>query len=181
MFRTIWLFIFLLLFSLSARADSNAWILVDTTQLYLQVMQDDTPQLTLKNIAIGRFGASRSRMKGDNQTPIGTFHINWIKPHSRFYRFYGIDFPNKEVADLALTEGRISRQTWETIIRTIDTTGTPPQNTPLGGYIGIHGIGKGDEAVHARYNWTNGCIALTNTQIDQLAPWIRQGIKVVIR
>ena len=58
---------------------------------------------------------------------------------------------------------------------------TPPQDTPLGGQIGIHGIGNGDQDIHHNYNWTNGCIALTNEQIDQLGKWIKPGVLVNIR
>lgn len=144
-------------------------------------MRENKVLLTFDNIAIGRYGASRSRMKGDNQTPLGSFQISWIKQHNRFYRFYGINYPNQEVADLALSEGRISRQVWENIANTIESTGSPPQDTSLGGYIGIHGIGKGEQTVHSRFNWTNGCIAITNAQIDQLNPWIKLGTRVVIR
>ncbi|MER2514753.1 MAG: L,D-transpeptidase family protein, partial [Nitrosomonas ureae] len=32
-----------------------------------------------------------------------------------------------------------------------------------------------------KYNWTNGCVALTNEQIDQLGKWIKPGIWVNIR
>jgi lipoprotein-anchoring transpeptidase ErfK/SrfK len=35
--------------------------------------------------------------------------------------------------------------------------------------------------VHNRFNWTNGCIALTNDQVDELAGWVNVGTKVRIR
>lgn len=171
----------LLIFPLQSHAIRNVWILIDTSEQQLKVMQKDKALLTFNNIAIGRYGASRSRMKGDNQTPLGTFRIGWIKQHNRFYRFYGINYPNQEAADLALSEGRISQQVWENITNAIESTGLPPQDTSLGGYIGIHGIGKGDQVVHSRFNWTNGCVAITNAQIDQLNPWVKLGTRVVIR
>ena len=57
----------------------------------------------------------------------------------------------------------------------------PPQQTALGGHIGIHGIGAGDPRIHEDFNWTSGCIALTNAQIDDLAGWVRLGMRVVVR
>jgi lipoprotein-anchoring transpeptidase ErfK/SrfK len=57
----------------------------------------------------------------------------------------------------------------------------PPQHTPLGGYIGIHGIGNGDTQIHETVNWTNGCVALTNQQIDDLETWVYIGMRVAIR
>lgn len=161
-------------------AETGTWIAVDTTKLQLSVMQNNEVRLVFENISIGRFGASPSRMKGDNQTPLGTFRISRIKPSSRYYRFFGIDYPNRESADLALSEGRITREIWQSIIDSINNTGIGPQDTPLGGYLGIHGTGRGDLSVHARFNWTNGCIALTNSQLDQLAPWLKPGTRVVI-
>jgi lipoprotein-anchoring transpeptidase ErfK/SrfK len=35
--------------------------------------------------------------------------------------------------------------------------------------------------VHNRFNWTNGCIALTNEQIDELAGWAVVGTRISIR
>lgn len=57
----------------------------------------------------------------------------------------------------------------------------PPQNTGLGGLIGIHGIGAGDADMHREYNWTNGCVALTNEEIDRLVEWVDVGTLVEIR
>lgn len=172
---------FILLFSFQSYANSDIWILIDTVEQRLSVMRGDDMQLTFSNIAIGRYGASNSRMKGDNKTPLGSFQISWIKQHHRYYRFFGVNFPNQETADLALAEKRISRQTWLSITKAIESSRLPPQDTPLGGYIGIHGIGHGDRVIHSRFNWTNGCVALTNTQIDELSSWIKIGTKVVIR
>lgn len=181
MLQIICILTVILFFPLYAHAGTDTQIIIDTTNLNLKVVHKNKTQLILKNISIGRFGASRFRVKGDNQTPLGTFRIGWIKPHSRFYRFFGLDYPNRESADLALAEGKISQRTWEAIINAIETGGIPPQNTSLGGHLGIHGIGKGNHTVHSRFNWTNGCIALTNSQIDQLTPWLTLGTRVIIR
>lgn len=171
----------LLVFSLQGHAEQDIWVLVDTSAHRLSVMRGNETILLLNNVAIGRYGANRSRMKGGNQTPLGSFQINQIKQRSRFYRFYGIDFPNREVADLALSEGRISQKEWSDIVSVIASTGSSPQNTSLGGYIGIHGLGKGDEVIHSRFNWTSGCVAITNSQIDQLNPWLKLGTRIEIR
>ena len=58
---------------------------------------------------------------------------------------------------------------------------TPPQNTPLGGQIGIHGLGHANEKIHQVFDWTHGCIALTNPQIDQLSQWVDTGTVVKIK
>ncbi len=84
-------------------------------------------------------------------------------------------------ASRGLSDGTISRRQWQDIRRRHKTGKVPPQNTPLGGYLGIHGIGAGDIEVHRSFNWTNGCVALTNEQMDQLLELIGVGTPVEIR
>lgn len=50
----------------------------------------------------------------------------------------------------------------------------------IGGQIGIHGLGAGDKEIHKVFNWTHGCIALTNEQIDQLTRWVGKGTVVKV-
>ena len=165
----------------SARADNNVWIDVDTTEHTLSVMQGNNVQAVFKNVAIGRFGTTWSKMTKDDKTPLGRFKIGWVNEKSRYYRFFGLNYPNFDTAKRALEENRIDEDTWLSILEAKSMGKTPPQNTPLGGHIGIHGIGRGDQEIHHQYNWTNGCIALTNEQIDQLGKWIRPGVWVNIR
>lgn len=165
----------------SVRADNGIWIDVDTTEHTLSVMQGDTVQAVFKNVAIGRYGTTWSKMTRDDKTPLGRFRIGWVNEKSRYYRFYGLNYPNLDTAKRALDENRINEETWLSILEAKSRGRAPPQNTPLGGHIGIHGIGRGDQEIHHQYNWTNGCIALTNEQIDQLGKWIKPGILVNIR
>ncbi len=165
----------------SVWADNGIWIDVDTNAHTLSVMQGDTIQAVFKNVAIGRYGTTWSKMTKDDKTPLGRFRVGWINEKSRYYRFFGLNYPNLDTAKRALDENRITEETWLSILEAKIMGKTPPQNTPLGGHIGIHGIGRGDQKIHHEYNWTNGCIALTNEQIDQLGKWIKPGILVNIR
>ncbi|MDO8893523.1 MAG: L,D-transpeptidase [Nitrosomonas sp.] len=165
----------------SVRADNGIWIDVDTSTHTLSVMQGNAIQTVFKNVAIGRYGTTWSKMTKDDKTPLGRFRVGWINEKSRYYRFFGLNYPNLDTAKRALDENRITEETWLSILEAKSMGKTPPQNTPLGGHIGIHGIGRGDQEIHHEYNWTNGCIALTNEQIDQLGKWIKPGILVNIR
>ncbi|SFP93054.1 L,D-transpeptidase catalytic domain [Nitrosomonas cryotolerans] len=173
-------FIVSLLSSSPVLAD-DIWVDVDTTEHVLLVMRGNTVQDTFDNIAIGRFGTTYFKMRNDDKTPLGRFRIGWVNNASRYYRFFGLDYPNHETAKRALDENRITVETWQSILQAIKMEKTPPQDTPLGGYIGIHGIGRGEREIHDQYNWTNGCIALTNEQIDRLSRWIKPGTMVKIR
>ena len=159
----------------------NIHILVDTDSRVLEVLRGTRVVASFEGIAIGRYGKSYFRRKGDNKTPLGKFRIGWITSNSRYHLFLGLTFPDLEAADRALQDGRIDEAQWQAIRRASVAGKTPPQNTPLGGNIGIHGVGEGDIEVHEQYNWTNGCVALTNAQIDQLVSWVKVGTPVEIR
>ncbi|MGB3222374.1 MAG: L,D-transpeptidase [Desulforhopalus sp.] len=159
----------------------NIRIVIDTKTSLLQVLQDDREVLVFSDIAIGRYGTSLDRRRGDNTTPLGHFKIAWITDNTSFHRFFGFNFPTKEYADRAFRSGRLDQKTRNKIHKALAAGRLPPQNTILGGSLGIHGIGKGDINVHKQYNWTNGCVALTNDQIDQLTVWVRIGTPVEIR
>jgi murein L,D-transpeptidase YafK len=160
---------------------SNPWVLVDTRRDTVSIMNGDRPVEVFYNIAIGSGGAGFKRWRGDEVTPRGVFRIGWINWHSRFKTFFGLDYPNREYADQAYREGRISDLDYSSIRYALDMGTTPPQDTPLGGSVGIHGVGAGDPSIHASYNWTSGCVALDNAQIDRFAQWVNIGTTVEIR
>jgi murein L,D-transpeptidase YafK len=156
-------------------------VVVDTGKLTLTVLRGDAVVATFEDIAIGRYGKTYFKQRGDNKTPLGRFRVGWIKTDSRYYRFLGLDYPDLESANRALVDGRINEPQWQAIRIATQAGKTPPQNTPLGGFIGIHGVGAGDLEVHGMYNWTNGCVALTNGQLDRLLQWVGIGTEVEIR
>jgi lipoprotein-anchoring transpeptidase ErfK/SrfK len=80
-----------------------------------------------------------------------------------------------------LHQGTINLATYNSIITAHRYHQVPPQNTPLGGRIGIHGLGRADAKIHKTMNWTHGCIALTNGQIDHLSQWVDTGTRVKIK
>lgn len=159
---------------------NEIWIDVNTSEHTLTVMQGDQVKHIFENIALGRFGTTWYKRTKDDKTPLGEFRIGWINEQSRYYRFFGLDYPDRETARRALQENIITEETWRSILIATNREETPPQNTKLGGHIGIHGIGRGDPEIHNQFHWTNGCIALTNEQIDQLSKWIKPGIMVKI-
>ncbi len=157
------------------------WILIDTQLQTLSVLRGSRLVARFDNIAIGRGGLSADRTRGDGTTPLGTFHIDRIHPSARFRLFFGIDYPHPEHARRALEDGRIEHHDYQRIVAAFDADASPPQDTALGGDLGIHGLGRGDAGVHQALNWTQGCIALTNQQIERLSRWIRLGTRVEVR
>jgi murein L,D-transpeptidase YafK len=163
------------------RVAADTWLLIDTANRSLQVMDGEQMLRRFENIAIGSNGAASRRALGDNQTPLGTFRISSIREETRYHRFFGISYPALDDARRAHAAGRISDAELASIRRAHELGLEPPSSTPLGGNIGIHGLGEGDPRVHEDFNWTDGCIALTNEQVDELAQWVRPRMIVVIR
>ena len=157
------------------------WVVVDTKQRTLTVFADEGKIVEhLPYVSIGRGGVSKDRLHGDRKTPLGTFHVAWINPDSRFTLFFGLDFPTVEHADRSYRNRIISRTTYHRLLDAALEQRIPPQNTPLGGSIGIHGLGDKEQRFHYADNWTDGCVAVTNQEIKKLARWIHIGTKIVI-
>ena len=174
-------FLFLLFPSLLTGDQNTIRIIIDTKSLTLKVMEGEHPKLNISNIAIGRYGTDTNKRRGDNKTPLGCFTIGWITEDTPFHRFFGFRYPTREYAKRSFQTGQIDKKTWDRIRQAYESGRLPPQDTVLGGRLGIHGIGGGDIKIHEKYNWTNGCVALTNDQIDLLADWVKVGTPVEIR
>lgn len=178
----------LVLLSLVAVTPANAelavtdpWILIDTQARTLSVFSDNMLLDRFDNIALGRGGTAADKLRDDGTTPLGSFHIDRIKLNSPFLYFFGIDYPRPEHAKRALDAGRIGDKDYRRILAAFKKNKSPPQDTPLGGHLGIHGIGPGNKVIHDEFDWTQGCVALSNDQIERLLQWIYIGMRVEVR
>ncbi|MBF0518341.1 MAG: L,D-transpeptidase [Nitrospirae bacterium] len=122
------------------------------------------------------------RVKGDRRTPEGIYYIADINPVSRYGRdpdtgeglpSFLISYPNQMDAWRGLTDGRICIKEYNRITEAIEHREVPPQNTPLGSLIMIHGGGETD--------WTAGCVALSNRDMKELASEIELHTPVFIK
>ena len=161
--------------------DRDVWILVDTKAQALSVMKKNTPIKVFRNISIGRNGADYDKRVGDDTTPLGSYRIGWVNEQSRYHLFFGLSYPSMNDARRALFLSAIDVETYRSLVQADIAKRVPPQNTTLGGGIGIHGLGRADSQIHRLMNWTHGCIALTNEQMDGLSLWVKKGIVVTIR
>jgi len=179
MLRTF-LIVIIILLPLFAYAEEELWVHIDTEKLLLEVKLGSVTLVKFPNISIGRNGSGFKRRRGDDTTPLGRYRIAWINNKSRYHLFFGFNYPSQENALQALEQKLINKKTYSKIIKAHNNNQTPPQNTPLGGLIGIHGLGRGDKKIHETMNWTHGCIALTNEQINNLSTLIKHGTLVIV-
>lgn len=172
---------FIPLYPATAAPTVDVWLAVDTNKLSLTIMQGDTKLKLFENIAIGSNGPTLVKQRDDQTTPLGEFTITEIRRSQRFELFMEFNYPNLDHTERAFAENRIDASVYKALRYNLDRGKPPSQSTPLGGQLGIHGLGKGDQLVHESVNWTDGCIALTNEQLKELAGWVAVGTRVVVR
>ena len=112
-------------------------------------------------ISLGRNHRGRKEFEGDKKTPEGLYYINDKNPNSGYHKNLGISYPNKKDLKHAKSIGKSA-----------------------GGQIKIHGlknsygwIGK----LHLIFDWTMGCIAVTNKEIDELYEFVKIGTPIEIK
>ena len=105
------------------------------------------------------------------------------RPSDRFRWFLALNYPSSGDADRAFKAGLISADTWADIWLADKRGERPPWSTALGGFVGIHGTGAGGRKGQLRLisDWTDGCIALSDRDIDELYQVIPVGTTVEIR
>ncbi len=163
------------------RHDSEVWVLIDDKEATLTVYRGNHQLERFAPVSLGRSGARATRRQGSNVTPLGEFRVNRFNHESDWHIFIGLNYPTPSHARMALEEGVFTQQDYDDYFDYYRRRGYPPQQTALGGFIGIHGIGKGDPEIHRQFHWTQGCVAVTDEQIERLSSLIDIGTRVVIR
>ncbi|HYK89751.1 MAG TPA: L,D-transpeptidase family protein [Acidobacteriota bacterium] len=112
-------------------------------------------------IALGPNAKGRKEQQGDGRTPEGTYVIDGRKRDSAFHRALHISYPNVEDRRRARLKG-----------------------VSPGGDIMIHGLPNGMGMIgkaHLLKDWTQGCIAVTNDEIEEIWRVVPDGTEVVIQ
>ncbi|MBN1185035.1 MAG: L,D-transpeptidase family protein [Bacteroidales bacterium] len=112
-------------------------------------------------IVLGRNPKGHKEYEGDMRTPEGLYIINDRNPNSRFHKNLGISYPNEKDIEHAKEFGK----------------------SP-GGQIKIHGLKNGLGWVgrfHLLRNWTFGCIAVTDKEVDEIYEMVEIGTPIEIR
>ena len=144
------------------------------TRFTLTVLHRGSP-LKSYRVALGQGGFGDKIREGDRKTPEGEFFIT-EKLMLNNHHFLGscwmrLSYPNIEHAERGYRAGLISWPERERIIEAIRRWQTPPQNTALGGGIGIHGGSGTSEGTQGDF-WTHGCVALTDADAMEVHKWV---------
>ena len=158
-------------------------IVVDRKTFTLSVYED-TVLIKTYRASFGR-NVNIAKSRGDdNATPVGEYQICDIDTVYKYYKFLKLNYPNLDDASQALRKGLISQREFDQLKFEFYYEGCPKLKTVLGNNVGIHGIGKLNfifKNLPFVYNWTDGSIALTNEDIDEILSVAKKGTKVVIK
>lgn len=112
------------------------------------------------DVAFGANPKGHKVQEGDEKTPEGTYTLDYKKEDSSFYRAMHISYPNKQDIENAAKRG-----------------------VSPGGFIMVHGqrnwLGWFAPITQA-FNWTNGCIALSNSEMDEFMDLVSLGTEIQI-
>jgi murein L,D-transpeptidase YafK len=141
----------------SAKADS---ILILKKDHLLELLANGKVIRTY-HVALGRGGLAPKEKEGDARTPEGHYVIDSRNAQSHYYKALHISYPD------AADRVRAAK------------AGVPP-----GGAVMIHGLPNGLGslgAAHRLYDWTLGCVAVTDDEIDEIWNLVPVGTPVEIR
>jgi murein L,D-transpeptidase YafK len=127
----------------------------------LLLLVKDGEVLRKYRVAIGRNPVGTKIRQGDNRTPEGEYILDWRNSSSRFHRSIHISYPNSN-----------------------DVSRAQKYGVSPGSDIMIHGLPRNYEDVgdlHTVTDWTKGCIAVTNREIEEIWSIVPDGTPIEIR
>ena len=111
-------------------------------------------------IALGGNPLGHKKQQGDSRTPEGPYILDRRNPRSQFHRSIHISYPNRG-----------------------DRASARRRGVSAGGDIFIHGLPNGMGSIgaaHTARDWTDGCIAVTNEEIEEIWNAVRDGTPIQI-
>ncbi len=134
-------------------------VFVDKSARTLQLLSDDKV-IKSYHIALGGNPIGHKQQQGDQRTPVGSYTLDYKNEKSKFYRSIHVSYPN-----------------------TTDKARAKSRGVSAGGDIMIHGQKNGFGALgllNQQRDWTEGCIAVTNDEMDEIMAAVKVGTPIEI-
>jgi murein L,D-transpeptidase YafK len=112
-------------------------------------------------VALGGNPVGPKTRQGDHKTPEGVYVLDFRNAHSQFYKSIHISYPSAEARKRARSEGVLP-----------------------GGDVFVHGLPNGYRtigAAHRLKDWTDGCIAVTDDEMDEIWRAVADGTPIEIK
>jgi len=162
--KRLWLGALILMLGCSSRllpVHGQADKIVVVKSTHTMTLYSKGSVLRTYRVALGRGQGNAKQQQGDHETPEGLYTIDAKNAHSRFHLALHVSYPNAEDKQRA------------------KKLGVAP-----GGDIMIHGIENGlgwIGSLQRRLDWTDGCIALTDVEMDEVWKLVPNGTTIEIR
>jgi murein L,D-transpeptidase YafK len=152
-----------LLFSIPGFAQGNAKAdrLVVTKSARTLTLERNGEPIRIYAVALGARPAGHKLQQGDERTPEGVYSIDARNADSAYHLSLRISYPNEEDRRQAAARG-------------VDP----------GGEIMIHGMGSAVSRMgplHPRFDWTDGCVAVTDEEMDEIWQLVDIGTPIEIK
>lgn len=147
-----------LMFAASAYAEVDL-VKVDKSEGKLYLLEGESI-IKEYRVAFGANPKGHKQQEGDEKTPEGSYILDYKKEDSSFYRAMHISYPNN-----------------------VDKENAKLRGVSPGGFIMVHGQRNGFgwlSFIMQVFNWTNGCIALSNSEMDEFMALVKVGTKIEI-
>ena len=134
-------------------------VFVDKSARTLQLLSDNK-MIKTYHIALGGNPIGHKQQQGDQRTPVGSYTLDYKNEKSGYYRSIHISYPN-----------------------TTDKSRAKSRGVSAGGDIMIHGQKNGFGALgllNQQRDWTEGCIAVTNDEMDEIMAAVKVGTPIEI-
>jgi murein L,D-transpeptidase YafK len=132
---------------------------VDKSERIMYLIENGAPLKEYK-ISLGGNPQGHKEQEGDQKTPEGEYVLDYVKEDSSYYRSMHISYPNKADKQHAKSKG-----------------------VAPGGFIMVHGQKNGFgwlSPITQIFDWTDGCIAITNNEMDEFLSLVNIGTKIII-
>lgn len=158
--KMIWLLVFVLLPQLSFSMQKADMVLVIKSESKLYLKRNGKIFKTFR-VALGENPNGHKQQQGDKRTPEGRYILDFKKVDSAYYKAIRISYPN-----------------------TTDRAHARRLGVNPGGSIMIHGQKNGFghlSTITQRSNWTDGCIAVTDEEMDEIWKAVDVGTPIEIK
>jgi len=146
-------------FALAVELPKADLVLVKKSERKMYLIKNDKPFREYK-VAFGAKPEGHKQQEGDERTPEGKYILDYKKSDSAFYKAIHISYPNEQDKKRAREKG-----------------------INPGGLIMIHGQKNGFGwfgFITQSFNWTDGCIAVKNFEMDEIWTSVNVGTPIII-
>ncbi len=146
---------------LRAQAAKTADQIVIVKSTRTMTLMNHGEVLKTYKVALGTVPVGGKQRTGDHKTPEGLYKVDWKNAQSKFHKALHVSYPNAADRERAKKMG-----------------------VEPGGEIEIHGLGAKYGwvgAAHRLHDWTDGCVAVTNEEIDEIWPLVPVGTVIEIK